>query len=272
MIAPAPDAISALERLVRRDRFLMLGALAALTLLAIAYLVRDALAMRAMSAEMARLAQMGMVMPMSWGPAEWLGLFVMWVVMMLAMMLPSAAPVILLVLATLRRRGDAHALLAAYVFVTGYLLAWTVFSALAATVQFQLHRVAAMTMDMSLQPSAASAAVLMLAGIFQWTPFKNACLRHCRSPLDALSRYWREGTSGALLAGLRHGSYCIGCCWLIMLVLFVVGIMNLAWVAALAAVILLEKDAPWGQFIGRVAGLALFTWGAWLLRTSLGSS
>jgi predicted metal-binding membrane protein len=187
---------------------------------------------------------------------------------MVAMMLPSAAPVILLVLAMLRRRGDARALPSALVFVAGYLLAWTAFSAIAATLQFQLHRSTIMAMDMRLGPKLASAAVLLLAGLFQFSPLKRACLRHCRSPLDALARYWREGTAGALLAGLRHGSYCVGCCWVLMLVLLVVGVMNLAWVAALAAVVLVEKLTPRGMLIGRVAGVGLIVWGAWLLNVA----
>jgi predicted metal-binding membrane protein len=193
----------------------------------------------------------------------------MWAVMMVAMMLPSAAPVILLVLAMLRRRGDTQALLAALLFAAGYLLAWTAFSTLAATLQLQLHRSALLAMDMRLRPGYISAAVLLLAGIFQFTPLKRACLAHCRSPFDALARYWREGPMGALLAGLRHGGYCLGCCWVLMLVLLVVGVMNLAWVATLAAVVLLEKATPRGPLIGRVAGGALLAWGLWLLGAAL---
>jgi predicted metal-binding membrane protein len=256
--APAAGAIGALERLVRRDRVLMLTALAVLVLLAVAYLLRDAARMQAMPADMI----------MTWGTAEWWGLLVMWSVMMVAMMLPSAAPVILLVLAMLRRRSEARALPSALLFVAGYLLAWTAFSAIAAALQFQLHRSAIMAMDMRLHPGLASAAVLLLAGLFQFTPLKRACLRHCRSPLDALARYWREGTVGALLAGLRHGSYCVGCCWMLMLVLLVVGVMNLVWVAALAAVVLLEKVMPRGLLIGRLAGIGLLAWGGWLLHSA----
>ncbi len=258
MNAPVPDALGLLERLVRRDRLLLLVALAVLALLAVTWLLRDAARMQAMPADM--------MMP--WGPVEWWGLIVMWAVMMVAMMLPATTPVILLVLATLRRRGDGRALLTAYVFIAGYLLAWTAFSFIAATVQFALHRSAIMAMDMRLRPGIAGALVLIVAGIFQFSPLKNACLSHCRSPLDALSRYWREGMTGALRAGFHHGIYCTGCCWLLMLILFVVGVMNLAWVAALAALVLLEKATPQGQLIGRVAGVALMAWGAWLLKTA----
>lgn len=249
-----------MERLIRRDRQLMLAALTLLVLLATAYLLRDAAQMHAMPADMM----------MEWGPAEWWGLFLMWAIMMVAMMLPGAAPAILLVLATLRRRGHGNTLLCAYVFVAGYLLVWIAFGALAATVQIQLHRAAIMAMDMRLHFGAGSGLVLMIAGAFQWTPLKNACLRHCRSPIDALSRYWREGTLGALLAGVRHGGYCTGCCWSLMLILLVVGVMNLPWVVALAAFVLLEKVTPQGELIGRIAGVALFIWGAWLLIAAAG--
>jgi len=255
MNSPASGAIVALERLVRRDRAVMLVALALLVALAVTWLLREAARMQAMPADMV----------MTWGPAEAWGLFLMWAVMMVAMMLPSAAPVILLVLAMLRRRGDAGALRSALAFVAGYLLAWTAFSAFAALLQLELHRTAVMPMDMRLRPGIASAAVLLLAGVFQWTPLKHACLRHCRSPFDALARYWREGSAGALVAGMRHGSYCVGCCWVLMLVLLVVGVMNLAWVAALAAVVLLEKATPLGPLVGRATGVAFIAWGAWRL-------
>jgi predicted metal-binding membrane protein len=265
MSAPAPAAIAALERVVRRDRLVMLLALAVLVLLAATYLVRDAAAMQSMSAEMAMHAAMGMTMPHDWSAADWFGLFVMWAVMMVAMMLPSAAPVILLVLAMLRRRSDAHALLHAYTFVAGYLLIWTAFSAVAATAQFLLHQSTLLAMDMRLGTTALSGVVLLAGGVYQWLPVKNACLRHCRSPFDALSRYWREGTAGALRAGAHHGLYCVGCCWLMMSVLFVVGVMDLVWVAALAAVILVEKTVPQGKIVGRLAGVGLLAWGIWLL-------
>lgn len=258
MSTTSREVPGAIERLVRRDRALMLAAIALLVLLAGIWLVREAAGMQAMPAGM----------HMEWHVAEWFGLLLMWAVMMVAMMLPSAAPVILLVVAMLRRRGQRSALVAANVFVAGYLIAWFAFSAIAATIQFELHRVALLTMDMRLRPGVVGAIVLVAAGLFQWSPLKNACLRHCRSPLDALSRYWREGAPGALLAGIRHGTYCIGCCWLLMLVLFVVGVMNLAWVAALAAAVLVEKALAHGRLVGRFFGGALVAWGVWLLVVS----
>jgi predicted metal-binding membrane protein len=208
---------------------------------------------------------MGMADMRVWGAAEWLALFVMWAVMMVAMMLPSASPLILLVLGLYRRRNERRADVAALMFVGGYLIAWTGFSAAAASAQFGLHRGALMGDDMRLASSAASGAVLVLAGIYQWLPFKNMCLTHCQSPLGFLAQHWREGALGGLLMGARHGLFCVGCCWLLMLLLFVVGVMNLFWVAALAVFVMLEKLVTRGTLLTRVGGVAIAGWGLYLL-------
>jgi len=110
-----------------------------------------------------------------------------------------------------------------------------------------------------------SGILLLAAGGFQWTPAKRACLNHCRSPFHFFSTEWREGTLGSLVMGLRHGAWCVSCCWLLMSLLFVAGVMNLAWVAVLAAIVLLEKAAPTGPTLGRVIGALLGLWGVWLL-------
>jgi predicted metal-binding membrane protein len=147
-------------------------------------------------------------------------------------------------------------------FLAGYLLVWATFSALATAWQWELHATAL------LSPRAASASpylsgiLLLVAGIYQWTPVKSACLKHCRSPLGFLMRSWRDGASGALRMGLQHGTYCVACCWFLMLLMFVLGAMNLLWMAALTAFVVLEKAAPGGRRIGQVAGLALIVWGA----------
>jgi len=208
---------------------------------------------------------MGMGDMRVWGVADWFELFVMWAVMMVAMMLPSAAPVMVLVLGVYRRRADAQARMAATAFVAGYLLAWTGFSVIASVGQIALHRFALMAPDMRVRSAALSGVVLLVAGIYQWLPFKNTCLTHCQSPMGFLSQHWREGAVGGLMLGLRHGAFCIGCCWLIMAMLFVVGVMNLAWVAALAGVVLAEKLLRRGVVLGRVAGVAAVAWGLYLL-------
>jgi len=243
----------------------MLCALLLLVALSLAYLQRSAAEMQAMDVAMQRQAALGMVMEMHWGLAEWAGLVLMWAIMMVAMMLPSAAPVILLVLGVYRRRGGDDARLAAGLFVAGYLLTWTGFSVLAATIQVGLHRTALMTMDMQLGSATLAGGVLIAAGVYQWLPVKTLCLTHCQSPLGFISSHWREGRLGALVTGARHGLYCVGCCWLLMAVLFVVGVMQLGWVAAIAAFVLVEKLIARGLWFGRLAGSALVIWGMYLL-------
>jgi len=172
---------------------------------------------------------------------------------------------ILLVLSVYRRRGDERARTASAMFVSGYVLAWTGFSAAAAALQVVLHRTALLAADMRFKSAAVSGAVLILAGVYQWLPIKNLCLTHCQSPLRFLSEHWREGARGGLTMGVDHGLFCIGCCWLVMTLLFVLGVMNLLWVAALTAFVLLEKLAIRGVVITRLAGIGAAAWGVYLL-------
>jgi predicted metal-binding membrane protein len=260
MPTPALELSSPLERLLRRDRFILALGLAAITLLAWMYLVRMAGDMRSMPMD-AEMAAMGMADPHVWGPADWVMLFVMWSVMMVAMMLPSAAPVILLVLGVYRRRGDSRARLSAISFVTGYVLVWTSFSAVAAAAQVLLHRAAVLNDEMSARSAVAAGIILVCAGIYQFLPIKASCLKHCQSPLAFLGTHWREGPRGALNMGLHHGMFCVGCCWALMAVLFALGVMNLLWVAAVAAFVLVEKLAPPRFSVGRAAGTLLIVWG-----------
>jgi len=200
----------------------------------------------------------------AWGAADWLGLFAMWAVMMVGMMLPSAAPVIMLVLGAYRLRGDAQARLAAVAFIGGYAIAWTTFSALAALGQLELHRTALLSDDMRLHSAVVSGLLLVVAGVYQWLPVKNRCLVHCQAPLAFLTQRWRPGVSGGFSMGASHGAFCVGCCWLLMMLLFVLGVMNLFWIAVLAAVVLLEKLTPQGLIAGRLAGLGAMVWGIYL--------
>jgi predicted metal-binding membrane protein len=200
-----------------------------------------------------------------WSIAETAGLAVMWIVMMIAMMIPSVAPVILL-FAGVSRRRHADGVLAApvLVFTLGYLLAWTGYAVLAASIQSALHSAALLSPAMASTSHLFGGAILMLAGLYQWLPVKGACLSHCRSPLGFFSTEWREGVSGALLMGFRHGSYCVGCCWALMALLFVVGVMNLLWVVVIAGFVLAEKVAPNGRLLGRITGALLAGGGLWL--------
>jgi predicted metal-binding membrane protein len=254
-----------LERVVRRDRLLMTAGLAATIVLAWAYLIRAAADMQVMASDAQMHAAMGMADMRTWGLADWFGLFTMWAIMMIAMMLPSAAPVILLVLGMYRRRAAPETGRSAAAFVAGYVLAWTGFSVAASAAQVGLHRAALLAPDMHLSSSALSGAILILAGVYQWSPLKASCLSHCQSPLGFLSRYWREGTVNGLVLGLRHGMFCVGCCWLLMALLFVVGVMNLVWVVVLAAFVLTEKLFHRGAWLARIAGCAVTAWGVFLL-------
>ena len=202
----------------------------------------------------------------AWSPVEPLLLFLLWAPMMVAMMLPSAAPTILLVASVLRRRRE-HASPAAptAVFVAGYLLVWIGFSAAAATAQWALHQAALLSPAMTSTSPVLGGLLLLIAGVYQWLPIKSICLHHCRSPLGFVNSHWREGSGGALRMGVTHGFHCLGCCWALMMLLFVAGVMNLLWVAAIAALVLVEKVVPGGQWLGRVAGLSLAGWGLWML-------
>jgi predicted metal-binding membrane protein len=249
------------ERLLRRDRAVAAIALLAATVLAWASLFRMQSGMVSMKA--GAMAMPGM---QAWSPVEPLLLFVMWATMMVAMMLPSTAPTILLVASVLRRRRE-HASPAAptAVFVAGYLLVWIGFSAVAALAQWGLHQAALLSPAMASTSPMLGGILLVVAGVYQWLPLKSACLGRCRSPLGFLDSEWREGIGGALVMGLRHGLYCLGCCWALMTLLFVAGVMNLLWVAAIAALVLVEKVVPGGFWLGRVAGLTLAGWGLWML-------
>ncbi len=206
------------------------------------------------------------IQPLDRGIGELAGLFVMWGVMMTAMMVPPATPVFLLFLSIMRRRHGVAPLPATAAFVGGYLATWTGFSALAATGQYTLHAAALLAPDtLRLTPPLAG-ALLIAAGVWQWTPMKRACLSHCRSPLHFLTAAWREGVGGAFTMGARHGLWCLGCCWLLMALLFVAGVMNLLWLAALSALVLVEKVAPQGMRLGRAWGVLLAAAGVWALR------
>jgi predicted metal-binding membrane protein len=245
-----------LESALRRDRAIVLTGLVAMVLVAWLYLVHLAGDM----AEMERHAAMGMVMPRTepWSGAELLLLFVMWSVMMVAMMTPSATPMIVMFSAMNRRRAEQQGpVVRTGLFVLGYLTAWAAYSAVAAVAQWVLHGLAVLSPAMVSTSPYLGGGLLVAAGIFQWTPLKRACLTACRSPLGFLMTEWREGRAGALIMGVRHGVYCVGCCWVLMALLFVAGVMNLLWVAAIATFVLVEKVVPAGARVGQVAGAVL---------------
>ena len=247
---------------MKRDRRIVAAALALVAGLSWVYTIHLAWQMGGMDTSM--------MMPQvrSWGLVEGLMMFVMWVVMMVAMMTPTAAPMILLFATIHRKRRELDApYIPAAVFLGGYLLAWVGFSAAATFAQWGL-REAALLWPMMMSTNAwLGAGVLVGAGAFQWSALKNTCLRQCRSPLSFISSEWTEGNRGALLMGLKHGTYCTGCCWALMALLFVGGVMNLLWIGGLTIFVLLEKVAPHGQLIGRLTGLVLVGLGIWMVTT-----
>jgi predicted metal-binding membrane protein len=248
----------------RRDRALALGCILLVAGLAWAYLVYLDHRMSSSTASAAAMAQMGMVMDAPWRAADVLFTFMMWAVMMVGMMSVPAAPVLLLFADMQARRGERGFSTALLLFGLGYLTVWLGFSASAALAQWALHEAALLSSGMVASSRVLGGAILIGAGVYQLTPAKSACLQHCQSPLGFLMSHWRDGLRGAFRMGLRHGIYCVGCCWALMGVLFAVGIMNLAWVGILTAFILLEKVVPTGGSISRVGGVAMIASGFFL--------
>jgi predicted metal-binding membrane protein len=248
---------------LRRDRIVVATALVGVVAVAWAYLF--------LGAGMNTSATMGaMMMPMPWTLVTFRVMVVMWVAMMIAMMLPSAAPMILLFAAIDRRkaaRGSPYR--ATGLFALGYLVVWAAFSIAATWAQWGLEQAKLLSPAMATSSSVLAGVLFLLAGIYQLTPLKQACLRQCRSPLAFLIRYWRGGAFGAFGMGVRHGLFCLGCCWAVMALLFVGGVMNMLWIAALALFILVEKIVPAGRLLGRTAGIGLVLWGGAALLTAI---
>lgn len=257
--SPAVD--SPLEVLLKRDRVIVLAGLAGASALCWLYL---ALASRDMYGAMDGLS--AWMMTAEWDLRYALLIFGMWVVMMIGMMLPSAAPTILLYVRILRGSDPAGAPLArAYAFMGGYLLAWAAFSLLATLLQGLLARAALLSPMMDSAHAPFSAALLFVAALYQLTPLKQTCLDSCRSPAEFLTRHWRPGLGGALRLGVHHGLYCVGCCWALMLLLFAGGVMSLLWIGGITLYVLAEKLAPLGARGSRYSGVLLLLGGAWLL-------
>ena len=264
MNSPASEA-PLFERVIRKDKALILTLLAALTLLAWAYLAYLARGMADMKA-MSGLAMSGGNVGIGWAPVDIFLTFLMWAVMMVGMMVPSAAPMILAFAGiNRRRRQQGNPYVPTFLFLAGYLLVWAGFSVAASLAQVGLSLSLLLSPTMSSASPVFGAILLLAAGAFQLSPLKSVCLRHCRTPMGFITNDWREGHRGALLMGLHHGSYCLGCCWALMGLLFLLGVMNLLWIAALAAFVLVEKVVPAGEWVGRAAGIGLLAWGAWLL-------
>lgn len=249
-------------RTLPEERVTVIAALALATILAWAYVVHLARA-PGMAAAMPMDMPMDMPMPATeTGVATLLGLFAMWVAMMVGMMLPAVLPTILLFLAMSRQRQQVgRGGLPVPAFVGGYLAVWIGFSAVAALLQTRLGGALLDLAPGSRPLRLAAGSLLLLAGAYQWSAFKASCLSHCRSPIGHFSAHWREGTIGAFRMGLDHGLLCLACCWLLMGLLFVGGVMHPLWVGGLALLVLLEKVLPHGDLVGRIVGAGLAGWG-----------
>jgi predicted metal-binding membrane protein len=263
-----PDTRSAsapflIERAARHDRAVLLAAIVVVTVLCWSWIVpmaRDMYgAMNGPSAWM---------MAGSWTARYLVLLWAMWAVMMAGMMLPSAAPMFLLYAAALRNGPDPDAgRLRVYAFAAGYVLIWSAFSVAATILQWLLAHLLLLTPMMEIATRRGGGAVLLVAGVYQWSGLKRACLRACQSPLGFLTSRWRAGGAGALRMGVEHGLSCVGCCWALMLLLFVGGVMNLWVIGALTAFVLIEKLVRVGAFGTRVTGALLAITGVWMMRS-----
>jgi predicted metal-binding membrane protein len=243
--------------LLRRDRAVVLLALGGVTAVSWLYLlgVRQYMATQTMD------DMPGMVMPFV---ALWV--FAMWWVMMLGMMLPAAAPMILTFDAVQRRRQErAQAHVPTTMFVAGYLLVWGLFSVAATAAQWALQQAALLSPMLAPVSPVLGGMLFVLAGIYQFSPLKHACLSHCRSPFAFVLNHWRDGRTGALRMGAGHGLYCLGCCWALMALLFAIGVMNFTGIIGLAVLVFVEKLLPAGVWFARIGGGAMVALGIWLM-------
>ena len=247
-----------LETVLQRDRAIVLVGVMLVAVLAWLYTVNLALG----SSNMGMSSRIAMPQMDAWGAVDFGLMYAMWAVMMVAMMVPTAAPMILMFASVNRRHStQLRPYVPTGIFLAGYIFVWCGFAAAATGLQWVLHTNSLMSSMMGETSSSILGAILLLAaGAFQWSPFKYACLTRCRSPLGFIMAEWREGLGGALNMGLKHGIYCVGCCWLLMALLFVLGVMNLLWIAALAGFVLLEKVIPRGHWVSRASGTALAVW------------
>ncbi|MFQ5984705.1 MAG: DUF2182 domain-containing protein [Alphaproteobacteria bacterium] len=258
-----------LESVLKRDRVVVGVSLALLTALAWAYLVTLAVDPGGMDAGGDGL--MGAAALKPWTAMDFWLMFVMWAVMMVGMMVPAAAPMILLFALVVRKgREQGHLMAPVGAFTGGYVVAWSAFSLAATVSQWGLEQLALLSSMMVSASPRLGGGILVIAGVYQMTPLKDVCLRHCRAPALFLSHRWRPGTAGALRMGVEHGAFCVGCCWVLMGLLFVGGVMNLLWIAGIAALVLVEKVAPQGHVVGRLAGLAFMVWGTVVLWQAAG--
>lgn len=261
------------EKLITQERILTLVALIVITLLAWWYLLTGAgTEMNIWAMTTWQFPPLESLQPyhQQWSFHYGLLMLIMWWVMMIAMMLPSATPMVLLFARVYRRAQAKQQINSSNIpvpaFVTGYLLIWLGFSLAAVLLQWMLEHFQVLHgMMMLITEQHLSAGFLIIAGIYQFTPIKYACLKQCRNPVEFISCHWQQGHVGALTMGMQHGLFCLGCCWILMLLLFSGGIMNLVWIAGLAIIVLVEKLLPFGQMFSQLLGILLCVSGLWIV-------
>lgn len=257
---PAEQPLTLVEHALRYDRAALLVVLVLVPVLSWMWIVEMA---RDMHGPLTGAS--AWMLTTRWDASHLLMLWAMWSVMMTAMMLPSAAPLILLYGAAARRSRQPTPRLNTYALAAGYLAAWTAFSCAAAALQRALASLLLVTPMMQASSSRVSAILLVVAGLYQWTPLKYACLSACQSPLGFLTDRWRDGWSGAFRVGLEHGAYCVGCCWALTLLLFAAGVMNVAMIVGLAIWVAFEKLTPFSRRGAQFSGVVLIAIGVWML-------
>ena len=257
-----PDSATLIRSLPARDRIAILAGLLGVSALAWVYLIDMAIDMQ----HMPSMSSGEMLQIQPWTTTDFVFMFLMWAIMMVGMMVPTAIPMTLIHAAIGRKAASQGTPIApTAMFVVGYVAMWTVFSAAATLAQWALDQAALLSPMMVTNSPELGAGLLIGAGIYQMTPWKDSCLRHCRSPAHFIAEHWRPGVAGAFRMGAEHGAFCLGCCWLLMALLFLGGAMNLLWIAAITLFVLLEKVLPFGDQGGRVAGVGMIVLGVALL-------
>jgi predicted metal-binding membrane protein len=260
---PDTNLTRIVSQILKHDRPIIVASLAGLSIVAWAYLLADSAEMKGMAATMSSdMVGASLV----WSADKLVMTFLMWSIMMVGMMLPSAAPAILMFSRMARSRTSVLGRGATtLVFVSGYLAIWTTFSLIATVLQTWMGQIRLLTPMLASASTVMTGGLLIIAGLYQWMPAKYACLEHCRSPLQQFLFHWKPGLRGAFRMGAEHGLFCLGCCWAIMLLLFIAGVMNLLWVATIAGFVLIEKLLPNGHVIGRLGGATMSLVGLWYI-------
>ena len=253
---------TSIERIIKRDRTIIIFGLIGIVVLAWMYMLYLVLNMGNNLGSLISMPQ-----TTAWNSADFVFVFIMWAVMMVAMMIPSAGPMIIIFSTLSRKRREQHTpYVSTGVFLFGYLSVWTFYSTLATLGQWVLHTASLLSpMMMIISNPILTSVLLLIIGVFQFTPTKYVCLTHCQTPLDFILNKWQDGRRGAFNMGISNGNYCLGCCWALMSLLFVVGVMNILWIAIIAAFILVEKLVIANYQISRLSGTVIIIWGIVIL-------